>query len=139
MLGKLEKRLKELEKVSIAFSGGIDSCFLLYVANKVLPKENVIAIIANGNMLARSDYKEAILILKENNFNYKEISYNPLDITEFRENHKDRCYYCKKCLMTKIKNTSNEHGFINVLDGKNTDDLKVYRPRNKRSRRTGYY
>lgn len=131
MLEELENRLKELNKVAIAYSGGIDSTFLVYVANKVLPKENVVAIIATGKMMAQKDYTEAISILKENKFNYKEVSYNPLSIIEFKENHKDRCYYCKKNLMTKIKNISNENGFVNVLDGKNADDLKVYRPGNK--------
>lgn len=137
MLEKLENRLKELEKVAIAYSGGIDSTFLLYVANKVLPKENVIAIIANGNMVPRKDSHEAIEFLQENNFNYKEILYNPLSITEFRENHKDRCYHCKKNLMAKIKNVSSENGFINVLDGKNADDLKTYRPGNKATEEIG--
>lgn len=139
MLKKLEKRLKELERVAIAYSGGIDSSFLLYVANQALPKENVIAIIANGNMLTRKDYVEAIKFLKENKFNYKELEYNPLSIIEFRENHKDRCYHCKKNLMAKIKNLSITNGFNNVLDGKNADDLKVYRPGNKRSRRIRHY
>lgn len=137
MLEKLENRLKELGKVAIAYSGGIDSCFLLYVANKVLSKENVLVVIANGNMVSRKDYKEAIEFLKENNFEFRELPYNPLSITEFRENHKDRCYHCKKNLMTKIKNVSNENGFINVLDGKNTDDLKVYRPGNKATEEIG--
>lgn len=131
MLEKLENKLKELEKVAIAYSGGIDSTFLLYVANKVLSKEKVIAIIANGSMIARKDYNEAINFLKENDFQHREIQYNPLDIVEFKENHKDRCYFCKKNLMIKIKNTSNENGFFNVLDGKNADDLKTYRPGNK--------
>ena len=137
MLEKLENRLKELEKVAIAYSGGIDSTFLLYVANKVLSKENVIAMIANGNMVARKDYKEAISFLKENNFNYREIPYYPFHITEFKENYRDRCYHCKKNLMTKIKIVSNESGFINVLDGKNADDLKVYRPGNKATEELG--
>ena len=108
MIEKLENRLKELGKVAIAYSGGIDSSFLLFVANKVLPNENVLAIIANGCMVPRKDYKEAINFLIENEFQYREIPYNPLNITEFKENHKDRCYYCKKNLMTKVKEVANE-------------------------------
>ena len=71
MLEELENRLKELEKVAIAFSGGIDSSFLVYFANKVLSRENVIAIIVNGQMIPRKDYKEAIEFLQKNNFQYK--------------------------------------------------------------------
>ena len=65
MIEKLENRLKELGKVAIAYSGGIDSSFLLFVANKVLPKENVLATIANGCMVPRKDYKDAINSLLE--------------------------------------------------------------------------
>ncbi len=127
----LENEIKNLEKIAICFSGGIDSSFLLFVANKVLPKENVLAIIANGEMVPRKDYNEAIDFLKENKFQFKEISYKPLEIPEFRENHKDRCYYCKKRLMTQIRKEATKNGFENLLDGKNADDLKVYRPGNK--------
>lgn len=139
MLEKLENKLRELKKVAIAYSGGIDSSFLLYIANKVLPKENVLAIIANGCMVPRNDYNEAVEWLKENKFNYIEVGYKPLDIPEFKENHKDRCYYCKKNLMNTIKNMANSKGFINVLDGKNADDLKVYRPGNKATEELGIF
>lgn len=137
MLENLENRLKELEKVTVAYSGGIDSSFLLYVANRVLPRENAIAIIAKGNMISKNDYNEAIEFLKENEFQYKEIEFNPLDIIQFRENSRDRCYYCKKHLMEQIKTVSKDKGFINVLDGKNIDDLKVYRPGNKANEEIG--
>ena len=137
MLKKLQDRLKELNKVAISFSGGIDSSFLLYVARITLPTENVLAIIANGNMVPRKDYEEAIEFLKENKINYKEIEYKPLEIKEFKENRKDRCYYCKKKLMSGIKEEANKNGFKNILDGKNEDDLKVYRPGNKATEEIG--
>ena len=137
MLKKLQDRLKELNKVAISFSGGIDSSFLLYVARITLPTENVLAIIANGNMVPRKDYEEAIEFLKENKINYKEIEYKPLEIKEFKENRKDRGYYCKKKLMSGIKEEANKNGFKNVLDGKNEDDLKVYRPGNKATEEIG--
>ena len=137
MLKKLQDRLTELNKVAISFSGGIDSSFLLYVARITLPTENVLAIIANGNMVPRKDYEEAIEFLKENKINYKEIEYKPLEIKEFKENRKDRCYYCKKKLMSGIKEEANKNGFKNVLDGKNEDDLKVYRPGNKATEEIG--
>ncbi len=134
---QLEEYLRTLGKVVIAYSGGIDSSYLLYVANQVLPKQNVIAIIANGIMVPRKDYKEAIDFLKENNFQYIEVPYKPLEITAFRENHKDRCYHCKKALMTTLKNVAKENGYENLLDGKNADDLTVYRPGNKATEEVG--
>ncbi len=134
---QLEEYLRTLEKVAIAYSGGIDSSFLLFVANKVLPKNQVLAVIANGIMVPRKDYEEAIHFLKENKFQYIEVPYKPLEITEFRENHKDRCYHCKKALMTALKKVANENGYENLLDGKNADDLTVYRPGNKATEEVG--
>lgn len=128
LIEKLEQRLKELKKVAICYSGGIDSSFLLYVANKTLSKENVLAIIANGEMIPRKDYKEAIDYLKQNKFQYIEMQFKPLDILEFRENREDRCYHCKRHLMGKIKEIANKRGFSNILDGSNIDDTKTYRP-----------
>lgn len=137
MFKKLENRLKELKKVAIAFSGGIDSSFLLYSANKVLGRENVLAIIGNGQMIPRKDYAEAIEFLKENNFAYIETKVDCLEVLEFKENHKDRCYYCKKSIMSKIIKIAKENGFDTVCDGKNVDDTKVYRPGNNATKELG--
>ena len=134
---QLEEYLKTLKKVAIAYSGGIDSSYLLFVANKVLSKEQVLAVIANGIMVPRKDYEEAIAFLKQNHFQYIEVPYKPLEITEFKENHKDRCYHCKKALITALKKVANENGYENLLDGKNADDLMVYRPGNRATEEVG--
>ena len=137
MLEDLENEIRKLNKVAICYSGGIDSSFLLFVANKVLPKNKVLAIIANGEMVSKKDYHDAIDFLIENNFNYKEITYKPLEIPEFKKNRKDRCYYCKKKLITEIKEEAIKNGFENLLDGKNANDLKVYRPGNRATEELG--
>lgn len=137
MLNKLENELKKLKKVAICYSGGIDSSFLLFFANKILGKENVLAIIANGQMVARDDYDDAIKFAKENDFNLVELSYNAFDIEDFKNNTKSRCYSCKKNLMTKIKEEANKQGYFNILDGKNIDDAKVFRPGNKATQELG--
>ena len=90
MLDELENELKKLKKVAVCYSGGIDSSFLLYFANKVLGKENVLGVIANGQMVARSDYEDAIKFAKENNFNLAEISYNALEVEDFKNNTKSK-------------------------------------------------
>lgn len=137
MVKELEIRLKELKRLAIAFSGGIDSAFLLFMANKVLGKDNVLAVIVNGQMISESDYNEAIDYLEENDFNYKVLKYNCLEVLQFRENHKDRCYYCKKCMMSMIKQAASENGFEYVADGKNADDTGVYRPGNRAAEELG--
>ncbi len=134
---QLEDYLKTLKKVAIAYSGGIDSSYLLFIANKVLSKKQVLAVIANGSMVPRKDYEEAITFLKEQHFQYIEVPYKPLEIKAFKENHKDRCYYCKKELMTTLKKEANKHGYETLLDGKNADDLTVYRPGNRATEEVG--
>lgn len=136
-LEKLEIILRKLKKVAICYSGGIDSTFLLFMANKVLGKENVLAIIANGQMVLRDEYEDAISCAKENNFNLIELPYNAFEIEDFRNNTKNRCYSCKKNLMTKIKEEANKHGFFTILDGKNVDDTKVFRPGNMATKELG--
>ena len=128
MLEELEKRLRELERVAICYSGGIDSAFLLMTANKILKRENVLAIIANSEIMPRKEYKQAIDFLVENEFNYIEMSYSPLEILEIKHNRKDRCYYCKKELMSRAIEFAKEKGFEYVLDGSNSDDMRKYRP-----------
>ncbi|MDO4943386.1 MAG: ATP-dependent sacrificial sulfur transferase LarE [Lachnospiraceae bacterium] len=128
MLTGLEKRLKELGKIVIAFSGGIDSSFLLYFANQVLPREHVLAVIVNGQMMAAGDYEEAIDFLKKNHFQYKEILHDVFQVKAFKENHRDRCYHCKKAIMSAIQKAVSKEGFFYVLDGKNADDALYYRP-----------
>lgn len=125
---KLINHLKKLNRVAICYSGGIDSAYLLTLANNVLDRKNVLALIAKGIMTAKNDYLEAINYLKNNNYDYKEIEYNPLELENFRENKIDRCYYCKKTLLSLLINKAHELNFYNILDGSNFDDLNKYRP-----------
>ncbi len=137
MLERLKVELKKLKKVAVCYSGGIDSSFLLFFANKVLGKENVYGIIVNGQMVARSDYEDVIKFAKENEFNLIELPYNAFEVEDFKNNTKNRCYSCKKNLMSKIKEEARKLGIVNVLDGKNVDDTKVFRPGNKATKELG--
>ncbi len=131
---ELIKKLKELKKVAICYSGGIDSAYLLTIANNVLNKNNVIALIAKGPMVDQNDYFEALNYLNMANYNYYELDFNPLEISEFRNNTKDRCYYCKYQMLSILKNKANSLGFKYLLDGQNKDDLGKYRPGSKASK-----
>lgn len=133
----LVRKLKELKRVAICYSGGIDSAYLLTVANNVLGKNNVIALIAKGPMIDQNDYNEALNYLNIANYNYCELYFNPLEITEFKNNTKDRCYYCKHQMLLILKNKANNLGFSFLLDGQNKDDLDKYRPGSKASKELG--
>ncbi|MFD1402580.1 ATP-dependent sacrificial sulfur transferase LarE [Robinsoniella peoriensis] len=124
----LKKRLKELKKVAIAYSGGVDSNFLMSVARETLGKENVLAVLCSGAMLAQVDYQEAVQLLKDKDVQYEILAMDVFTVPEFAGNDKKRCYYCKKNLMSKIIEMAKTQGYEVVLDGKNLDDAKVYRP-----------
>lgn len=125
-LKDLEEELKRYNKVAIAYSGGVDSNFLLEFSKKVLGKDNVLAILCQGEMMSNDDLNFAREQLK--NIKHYIIHVHPLEISEFLYNDNTRCYHCKKYIMSKVKEKANELGYFYILDGKNKDDEKVYRP-----------
>ena len=122
----LQEELRNYGKVAIAYSGGVDSNFLFHVAIETLGKENVLPVLCRGAMMSKEDIEDALEQLKDSN--HVVLSVNPLDVEAFHFNHKDRCYHCKRSIMSKVIAVAKEHDFAYVLDGKNKDDEKVYRP-----------
>ena len=122
----LQEELRNYGKVAIAYSGGVDSNFLFHVALETLGKENVLPVLCRGAMMSKEDIEGALEQLKDSN--HVVLSVNPLDVEAFHFNHKDRCYHCKRSIMSKVIAVAKEHDFAYVLDGKNKDDEKVYRP-----------
>lgn len=122
----LQTELRKYENVAIAYSGGVDSNFLFHVAIDTLGKDHVLPVLCRGAMMSKEDIEGALEQLQ--GANYVVLDVNPLDVEAFRFNHKDRCYHCKKSIMSKVKVVAKEHNFEYVLDGKNKDDEKVYRP-----------
>lgn len=125
-LQQLEDILKGYKKVAIAYSGGCDSNFLLAVAIKTLGKENVLAVLCQGAMMSQEDQQEAMSLLE--NTPSCIIPVDVFAVKEFQYNDKQRCYFCKKTIMSKVIEAAHVHGFEYVLDGKNKDDEGVYRP-----------
>ena len=126
-LHNIKEYLKKLVKVAIAYSGGVDSTFLLAITQEVIPNQ-FLAIIAEGPIFPIWETKRAIDFLKNNKINFKVINYNPLKEPNFYNNPPKRCYYCKKMLFTQLKNTAEENGYYHILDGTNIDDINDYRP-----------
>ena len=126
-LESLKNELKNMGKVAIAYSGGVDSNFLLKVAKDTLG-DNVMAITINGMMHSKREIKESINYAKEYNVNQIVYNIENLDLEEFIENNSRRCYHCKKFVFTKIKEIASEHNIKYILDGTNLSDLDDYRP-----------
>ncbi len=126
-INKLKKILKDMGSLIIAFSGGVDSSFLLKVAENVLGK-NVIAVTAKSLTYPRRELKDAKRIARSLNCRQIIIDSNELKIKEFRNNLKNRCYFCKKELFLKLISIKNKYKFNFVVDGTNYDDLNTFRP-----------
>lgn len=123
----LKNRLRELESVAIAYSGGVDSNFLLKVASDVLG-DNVIAITIHAMMHSTREIEESEEYAKSYNVKQILVGINHSYPKEFTNNNINRCYHCKTMVFNTIKDIAKDNNIKYVLDGTNIDDLSDYRP-----------
>lgn len=126
-LATLKENLSRFPKVSIAFSGGVDSTLLLQVAVDVLGNA-VLPITVNGAILPSSEFTESQALAKTIGAVPLVIETDVFSLENFVKNPADRCYHCKKFIFTQIKDAAQARGFEVLLDGSNWDDMKDYRP-----------
>jgi len=124
---QLEKILAGLSSAAVAFSGGVDSTFLLYVANRVLGGR-VLAITARSVSFPRRELEEARAFCQRHGIEHMIVDSEELDIEGFCHNPPNRCYLCKTELFTKIKAMAREKGIAQVLEASNADDAGDFRP-----------
>ena len=127
-LNKLAGLLRAYRKVLVAFSGGVDSSFLLKSAAYFLGEENVLAVTAVSPTYTRKELAAAKDMAGEIGVAHRIIRTNELDDPNFKANPENRCYYCKSELFSKLQEMARKEGIGFVLDATNADDLKDYRP-----------
>ena len=124
----LEKILSDLQKVVLAYSGGVDSTLLLKVAVDTLGPENVIACIAISPSLAQSQHKQAVELAKKIGATLKELDLDEVSDPNYSANKADRCFHCKSHVYSILTDVAKEEGFNHIICGHNLDDADDYRP-----------
>lgn len=130
-LTQLKNNLAAMESALVAFSGGVDSTFLLRVARDVLGPERVVALTATSPTYPQHEFEESRRLAGELGVRQVVVESNELEIPGFAENAPERCYHCKHELFSLCLQRAGDLGFREVLDGSNRDDLQDYRPGRK--------
>lgn len=124
---QLTQLLQGMDRALVAYSGGVDSTFLLKVARDVLG-DKVEGVLAVSESLDRNESKSAVETAETIGVPIRLIETQEYEREEYRRNAPDRCYHCKTELFSRLRQLAVAEGVPYVLDGSNADDLGDYRP-----------
>ena len=127
---KLFSLLRDMERVIVAYSGGADSAYLAWAANKVLG-DNAVAITADSASIPESHKRDAEAFARHCGFRHEYIDTYEFDNPDYVKNGPDRCFHCKDELFTRLEEVGRSRGIEHIVYGVNVDDLGDYRPGQK--------
>lgn len=123
----LQDLLRSYGKVVIAYSGGVDSSLLSYVAHETLG-DNAVSLTADAPVVPRSEFADSQAFCKRYSIRQVICHPNPIMMEEVRFNAPIRCYVCKKVIFGSLLEEAAKLGVETIADGSNLDDLGDYRP-----------
>ncbi|MCI6637137.1 MAG: ATP-dependent sacrificial sulfur transferase LarE [Bilifractor sp.] len=123
----LQKEIGDLGSLAVAFSGGVDSTFLVKTAHDVLG-DQMMAVTARSESFPERELREAEEFCRREGIRHQIVNSEELEIEGFSHNPKNRCYLCKHELFEKILGIAKANGIEYVAEGSNMDDNGDYRP-----------
>jgi uncharacterized protein len=127
-LNRIRSILKELRRVAVAFSGGVDSTFVLKLAADTLGPSNVVAVTGKSASLAADELNQAATLAKQFGVEHVILDTDEFENENYLANPVNRCYFCKTTLYAHMQKFIASRGLTTMINGTNADDLGDYRP-----------
>ena len=124
---RLHERLKSLDSLLVAYSGGTDSAFLAYAAKRALG-DRMLAVIADSPSLPRRELADALAFAERHHIPVRVLHTHELEQPEYARNDAQRCFHCKSELFTQMDGARRRLGFKHLAYGMNLDDRSEFRP-----------